>query len=305
MAEKPEQLPEWATAPEADVVEPPAAKKAKGWVQGEKPPAGYFNWIFRLLGTWIAWLSWLGDEIKQKAGGGISVPGGIDVDRGPAADGPGISARGYEPDAPGGRFYGSAPIKAVKDDYGDFPAVHAEVKLIGTGFSATYTGSEIPRRGLYHIGATYEPYLPRSGDFYRSLDDGLYFSRDGKWTPILLPAAQTARVVVGDPGAPELGEGWEVLPTSVHEAPAFYFDGRRVWLSGYVRRNGFAAKTMFTLPAGRRPGRTVGFFGTTNRSEVWISISETGEVQTENVLENDVPVLFDVSLHGLSFEVAS
>lgn len=75
MAEKPNQLPEWATDPGADVVEPPEGKKQQGWIQGEKPPAGFFNWFFRLVYLWLDWLSWLGDEIKPRSEGGINVPG--------------------------------------------------------------------------------------------------------------------------------------------------------------------------------------------------------------------------------------
>lgn len=37
-----EQLPEWNAAG----TEPPAQKKAEGWQPREKPPAGWFNWLF-------------------------------------------------------------------------------------------------------------------------------------------------------------------------------------------------------------------------------------------------------------------
>lgn len=38
-----EQLPEWNNAG----VEPPAGKKTDGWLEAEKPPAGWMNWLFR------------------------------------------------------------------------------------------------------------------------------------------------------------------------------------------------------------------------------------------------------------------
>ncbi|MEW9702815.1 hypothetical protein [Paenibacillus sp. SI8] len=37
-----EQLPEW----QAEGTEPPASKKTVGWQPEDKPPAGYFNWLF-------------------------------------------------------------------------------------------------------------------------------------------------------------------------------------------------------------------------------------------------------------------
>src|SRR5690606_19115525 len=72
MADRPTQVPEWGTGEDADIVEPPAGKKAQGWVQGEKPPAGFFNWLFSLLTRWIAWLA---DRIGDDGDGGITVKG--------------------------------------------------------------------------------------------------------------------------------------------------------------------------------------------------------------------------------------
>ncbi len=40
-----EDLPEWNEAG----VEPPAAKKNTGWEPEEKPPAGWFNWLFNRI----------------------------------------------------------------------------------------------------------------------------------------------------------------------------------------------------------------------------------------------------------------
>src|SRR5690606_27107546 len=72
MADRPTQVPEWATGEGADIVEPPAGKKEQGWVQGEKPPAGFFNWLFSLLTRWIAWLA---DRIGDDGAGGVTVKG--------------------------------------------------------------------------------------------------------------------------------------------------------------------------------------------------------------------------------------
>src|SRR5690606_28409255 len=126
MAERPTQVPEWATGEDADIVEPPAGKKEQGWLQGEKPPAGYFNWLFKLLTGWVAWFA---DKIKGRGGFGIDVPEGIAttylyVDRG-SSDGPGIESKGYGSAAPGGHFSGDAPVRAVAYS-GSAAAVHAE-----------------------------------------------------------------------------------------------------------------------------------------------------------------------------------
>jgi hypothetical protein len=46
------KLPEWASTPPAGypgAIEPPAAKAAAGWANGEEPPAGTFNWVFQAI----------------------------------------------------------------------------------------------------------------------------------------------------------------------------------------------------------------------------------------------------------------
>lgn len=337
MADRPTKVPEWATDPGADVVEPPEAKKEIGWQQGEKPPAGFFNWLFAQLTQWIAWFA---QEIEERTEGGISVPGGVEspsvqanlvlanqisssyVGTAGVGEEPGLWATGG-PNAPavigvgkagqaGGRFEGTFGVRAEtygnSSSAGHAAAVEAWVlsEADGLALHCKPSTNPLPLRGAILIEPSNRPSQPARGEIYIDAQSNRLRWWDGAaWVDISIDSEESARHVVGDPGEPELGDGWEVLPTDVHEAPAFYFDGRRVWLSGFVRRNGYAAKTMFTLPVGRRPGRMVGFYGVTGRPEVWISISDTGEVQTENVFEDDVPVLFDVSLHGLSFEVAS
>lgn len=41
----------------AEISEPGTAKQAQGYVAGEKPSAGHFNWLFNLVTTWIVYLS--------------------------------------------------------------------------------------------------------------------------------------------------------------------------------------------------------------------------------------------------------
>lgn len=62
MADRPEQLPEWATEDQVDdvsgqnnVVEPPAERKESGWDRREIPPRQWQNWLARLYYRWIEW----------------------------------------------------------------------------------------------------------------------------------------------------------------------------------------------------------------------------------------------------------
>lgn len=52
----PTKHPDWATDGGPNVVEPPSGKVAAGWVPGEQPPSGWFNWWQALVGQWTRWL---------------------------------------------------------------------------------------------------------------------------------------------------------------------------------------------------------------------------------------------------------
>lgn len=55
---RPSQFPRWADVdPDENVVEPPENKKDVGWVENEKPPARFFNWLFYNIYRWVSWLS--------------------------------------------------------------------------------------------------------------------------------------------------------------------------------------------------------------------------------------------------------
>ena len=49
--------PDFATGGAADVQEPGAGKKQQGWVTGEIPPAGTFNWLHRTTARWLTYAS--------------------------------------------------------------------------------------------------------------------------------------------------------------------------------------------------------------------------------------------------------
>ena len=48
----PSKYPDWATD-QTNNLEPPAGKVAAGWVAGEEPPSGWFNWWQNLVGLWV------------------------------------------------------------------------------------------------------------------------------------------------------------------------------------------------------------------------------------------------------------
>src|SRR5690606_21386606 len=183
MADRPTQVPEWATGEGADIVEPPAGKKAQGWVQGEKPPAGYFNWLFSLLTRWIEWFA---QEIQGRPEGGISVPGGVESSlvrtdlvnaKHIAASGvegaPGLAATGG-PNAPavigtglpgqaGGLFRGSIGIRAETEGYANTPgsAVAVEASVLpeaeGLALRCKPSTNSQPLRGAILIEPSHEP----------------------------------------------------------------------------------------------------------------------------------------------------
>jgi hypothetical protein len=53
---RPAKLPEWATSG-ANIVEPSSGKKLAGWLNGEQPPAPFFNWFSNLAFQWLTWLA--------------------------------------------------------------------------------------------------------------------------------------------------------------------------------------------------------------------------------------------------------
>lgn len=53
---KPSKFPRWATDVSAVIAEPTESKKDVGWLAPEKPPDGAFNWLFKTIYDWLAWL---------------------------------------------------------------------------------------------------------------------------------------------------------------------------------------------------------------------------------------------------------
>lgn len=70
MTEKPNNLPVWASADDAEKVEPSSAKKKRGWERytdgrREKPFFQYFNWWQNLV---FRWINYFNDEAVTKSG---------------------------------------------------------------------------------------------------------------------------------------------------------------------------------------------------------------------------------------------
>jgi len=329
MADRPTQVPEWATGEGADIVEPPAEKKAQGWVQGEKPPAGYFNWFFSQLARWIAWFA---QEIKERPDGGISVPGGIESDVVNAnrvnakhitttgeGELPGLAASGG-PNAPamigdalvgqtGGLFRGTFGVDAETYGHPSNPAWGAAVRAWvqdgadGIPLICQPSNKPQPLRGAINIEPSFEPSQPMSGEIYIDADSHRVRWYDGlAWVDIAIGSEESARHVVGDPGEPPLGSGYTVAPGGGLYMPSFYFDGRRVWLDGYVQHMANQPLDIFTLPVGFRPDHDVYFHGcVVGVPAAAVVVTTAGVVTVQQAFPEDI---FNVSLAGLSFEVA-
>lgn len=331
MADRPTQVPEWATDPGADVVEPPEAKKEIGWQQGEKPPAGFFNWLFAQLTRWIAWFA---QEIKERTEGGISVPGGVEspsvqanlvlasqisssfVATAGVGEEPGLWATGG-PNAPavigvgkagqsGGRFEGTFGVRA--ETYGNSSAAgHAAAveawvlsEADGLALHCKPSTNPLPLRGAILIEPSNEPSQPARGEIYIDAQSNRLRWWDGAaWVDISIDSEESARHVVGAPGEPALEPGWIDGPAPRYP-PSFYRDGRRVWLDGNIQHSASAGDLAFVLPVGFRPAAPVIFDYPVNFAGGALRIQPDGSVEVFGVGSN----VANVSLAGLSFEVA-
>lgn len=112
MAERPTTVPRWADGDEASVVEPAESKKTIGWEAAEKPPAAYFNWLFKLITQWIAWLA---ERIDAGTGLRLSFKG-INSVATAGSPGPGVQGTGYS--AAGVRGIGVLGFPGVRGDAG-------------------------------------------------------------------------------------------------------------------------------------------------------------------------------------------
>jgi hypothetical protein len=68
MTDRPTTPADWATSG-VNVVAPPSGKTTDGWLSGERPPAGFFNWWQNLVGTWIDWLTEQADAATSRLNG--------------------------------------------------------------------------------------------------------------------------------------------------------------------------------------------------------------------------------------------
>src|SRR5690606_8998082 len=228
----------------------------------------------------------------------------LEADGGPGATKPAVYGRGRGGGAPGGRFDGSSPLRASADS-GASPAVFGERRGSATGpvFAAEDNSGTTPERGLFYIGPCAQPTQPVRGDVYRDANSGLSLYYDwSTWIPIGLPSHATRRHVVGAAGEPALGSGYTTAPGGGLYMPSFYFDGRRVWLDGYIQHMANQPLDIFTLPVGFRPDHDVYFHGcVVGMPTAAVVVTTAGVVTVQQAFPEDI---FNVSLAGLSFEVA-
>lgn len=64
---EPERLPTWATDGGSEINDPGPTKQAAGWINGEAPPAGMWNWQQNLVGQWVDYLSTISRPSLQTA----------------------------------------------------------------------------------------------------------------------------------------------------------------------------------------------------------------------------------------------
>src|SRR5690606_21842394 len=242
MAERPNAVPEWATDPGAGVVEPPTGKKAQGWVQGEKPPAGYFNWLFSLLTRWIAWLA---NRIGDDGAGGITVKGikssttdriageyertdgliALQVSKGHLrlADGSLIvlagSVSANNPAATGadfgigGEFVGGTGVWGRgRGDSFYSNGVRASIGgPMGRPLLVEPYQGENPQHGAILIQRSRMPSNPSDGEIYRDWSSGIlryYSDAHGRWIDLYDEQNWLNTIVVGASGGPAFGAGW-------------------------------------------------------------------------------------------------
>lgn len=56
IGERPADIPEWATDAAALITTPSGAKQILGWIAGEIPPAGAFNWFQKFVHKWVEYI---------------------------------------------------------------------------------------------------------------------------------------------------------------------------------------------------------------------------------------------------------
>jgi hypothetical protein len=79
MATKPTILPEWNTD-NVNRTPPSVAKKALGWILGERPAGGYFNWLAYYTYEWLLYLKEGALEGDHSIDGDLDITGDLSAD---------------------------------------------------------------------------------------------------------------------------------------------------------------------------------------------------------------------------------
>lgn len=148
MATRPTRYPDWATGGGAVVVQPTAAKILAGWVNQEKPPAGFLNDQQNLNAKWERWLN---ERRTIAATWGATIPaigGGSPVHMGEF----GLTWTGTAPTlTDASAAYGSAFSVWTMTNNAEFNQLATDTRMVFP--SASYCGVLVADAALSNVGA--------------------------------------------------------------------------------------------------------------------------------------------------------
>lgn len=190
---RPAKLPEWASSL-ANVLEPSAGKKAAGWLNGEQPPAGYFNWIASTVYSWLLWLGGIREmqEISallntvRVATGGTGIFNAFAISDSGIIVGVGAAGKVYNSQSQGLTWNASSVGSSYVGDFFDviwtgtaFIAVGAAGEIQrstnGTSFSRITNAPAVNLTGIARTASGAIIVIGATGKAYKSTDDGLTF----------------------------------------------------------------------------------------------------------------------------------
>lgn len=181
---KPTDDATWAegAAEPADVAEPGSGKRDTGWGE-ERPAYQHFNWLFRTVGRWIAYIA---EPVGTGTGAGIDATGG-------STSGPGLKGTGGGSSGHGVVGQGTGTGTGV---YGTGGSGGSGVVGQGNGTGSGVDGSSSAGHGGYFSGnatraaihlhpLSADPSTPTEGDMYvNSSAHTLKIYLNGAWKTV-------------------------------------------------------------------------------------------------------------------------
>lgn len=265
----------WSESLPAASVQPDATHLANGWAAGEKPPAEFFNWLFRTCGKWISYL----DTGSLELGDGTDATPLIACNTTATAFRllwevklPGAAAyfvRGYA--LPGGVVEHTSNAKRKAD--GTWDRDTSTTGHVRITFGGAASGGLPPVR-VRRLGV-------QAANF-----------ADTQWDTATEDSAKPL-ALTRNAGWAQAGGG--AAPTTAHRDAS-----GRVHLSGVVTSPGTSGDaTILTLPAGYRPAVDTLFFPSyVSPAASWLMVRATGVIEHGGWAGG---VGGNVDLHGVSF----